>query len=230
MHTVTNLAIKNIHPKWLAILNSPTTSGKTLIEILDDTLTTIVGLNKPLSPNSPDKILRCLQIDPDLIKVVIVGPGVYSEPNVATGLLFAGEKLMPDLNVILNGLAQEYSFPESDNFDTSLKSWEDQGVLLLNSSLSCEQFRPESHSKLWESFISNLIKQLSDFKLTQKHEPTLVFVFIGEQAQLYHIDVNENFHYKVMRYFPQTGVHSGEMFIGFGKEVNKYLDVKINWI
>ena len=73
MNPVTILAIQNIHPKWKHLLNSPTRSGKTLIEVLDETLIKIVNTGAKLCPDHPDKILRCLQLDPDLIKVVIIG-------------------------------------------------------------------------------------------------------------------------------------------------------------
>ena len=73
MNPVTMLAIKDIHPKWKHLLNSPTKSGKTLIELLDETLTAVLATKAKLCPDSPDKILRCFHLDPDLIRCVIVG-------------------------------------------------------------------------------------------------------------------------------------------------------------
>jgi uracil DNA glycosylase len=86
MHKVTELALKTIHPKWLTLFNTPTRSGEMLIDVFDRTITTIVGLGVKLCPDTPDKILRCLRLDPDLIKVVICGQDCYPQPGVATGL------------------------------------------------------------------------------------------------------------------------------------------------
>lgn len=72
MNSVTELMINDIHPKWKVLLNTPC-GEKSLMEILDETITKIVLLKGKSCPNTPDKVLRCLRLDPDLIKVVIVG-------------------------------------------------------------------------------------------------------------------------------------------------------------
>lgn len=72
MNSVTELMINDIHPKWKVLLNTPC-GEKSLMEILDETITKIVSLKGKSCPNTPDKVLRCLRLDPDLIKVVIVG-------------------------------------------------------------------------------------------------------------------------------------------------------------
>jgi len=223
MNPVTMLAIKDIHPKWKHLLNSPTKSGKTLIELLDDTLTAVIATKAKLCPDSPGKILRCLHLDPDLIKCVIVGQEPYPQPGIATGLAFGcNDTIQPSLNIILRELIKEYPFMD-DTFDISLEQWEKQGVLLLNSSLSCEQFKPGSHSKLWEPFMTGLFEILDDFKLTRESTNSLVFVFLGKQAQLFEALVSEAFHYKIMRYHPAAETHGSCRFEGFFGEVNKCL-------
>jgi len=238
MHKVTALAIKDIHPKWLHILNSPTKSGETLVDILDRTIESIVKLGGTLCPDSPDKILRCLQLDPDLIKVVIIGQDPYPEPNVSTGLAFACEsKFRPSLEILLrelrNDLDDQTIGVETD-FDGSLLHWEQQGVLLLNSSLSCNAFKPGSHTKLWEDFIVSLLSVLNDFKITRPEMTSIVFVFLGKQAQLFEVEINEKLHYKIMRYHPAAETYGSNKFTGFYNEVNSKLEESgqetINWI
>ncbi len=237
MNQITQLAISGIHPKWLHLLNTPTKSGKSLIEILDDTLDKIIKLDVKLCPDHPDKILRCLRLDPDLIKVILCTQDPYPQPGVATGLAFAvkyGEKRQPSLNILIRELQIEYPDCDTELFDSTLTQWEEQGVLLLNSSLSCEQFKPGSHAKLWEEFISGLLNVLNDFKIIRKEMTSLVFVFLGKQAQLFEGEISEKLHYKIMKYHPAAEVHGSNKFTGFFKEVNKYLDEsgqeQINWI
>lgn len=236
MNQVTMLALEGIHPKWKHLLNSPTRSGKTLVEVLDDTLSKIVKTGGKLCPDHPSKILRCLRLDPDLIKVILIGQDPYPQPGVATGLAFAcTDKFQPSLEILFRELQSEYPITnEGVDFDGTLETWESQGVLLLNSSLSCEQFKPGSHAKVWEEFIEGLLMILNDFKITRKEMTSLVFVFLGKQAQLFDPEISEKLHYKLSRYHPVAEIHGSNKFTGFYKEVNKCLEEsgqeQINWI
>ena len=49
------------------------------------------------------------------------------------------------------------------NFDETLESWATQGILMLNSALTCEVNKPGSHSLLWRPFISSLLQNLSNY-------------------------------------------------------------------
>lgn len=160
----------------------------------------------------------------------------YPQPGVATGLAFAcKDKFQPSLEILFRELQGEYPIiNEGIDFDGTLETWEEQGVLLLNSSLSCEQFKPGSHSKVWEEFIECLLHVLNDFKLTRKEMTSIVFVFLGRQAQLFEAEVSDKLHYKVMRFHPAAETHGSNKFKGFYKEVNQLLDKsgqqQIEWI
>lgn len=160
----------------------------------------------------------------------------YPAPGIATGLAFACEgKFQPSLEVLFRELQTEYPITnEGVDFDGTLETWEEQGVLLLNSSLSCEQFKSGSHSKIWEPFIAGLIRILNDFKITRTEMTSLVFVFLGAQAKLFQNEVSEKLHYKIMRHHPVAESYGSNKFTGFYKEVNKCLEESnqsiINWI
>jgi len=50
------------------------------------------------------------------------------------------------LNILVRELEQEYQLNDlATTFDGTLKPWVDQGVILLNASLTCEQWKPNSH-------------------------------------------------------------------------------------
>lgn len=237
MNPVTLLTLKSIHPEWLKLLNTELSSQKKLIDVLDETLTKIINLKVKLCPDDPGKILRCLRLNPNLIKVVILNDYPYPQPNVSTGLAFAvkyGDTRQPSLNMLIRELQLEYPDCDTELFDTTLTQWEEQGVLLLNSSLSCEQFKLGSHAKLWEEFTIGILEVLNDFKITRKEMISLVFVFLGGQAQLFESEISDKLHYKIMRYHPTSETDGRNKFTGFFKEVNQLLEesgqTEIQWI
>ncbi|WP_375239247.1 uracil-DNA glycosylase [Aurantibacter sp.] len=98
------------------------------------------------------------------IKVVIIGQDPYHNYNQANGLCFsvnANEKLPPSLKNIFKELETDVGkpIPKSGN----LSEWANQGVFLLNSTLTVEAHKPGSHqNKGWETFTDQVIKIISD--------------------------------------------------------------------
>lgn len=234
MNNLTLQVLKDVHPGWMKLLGTRTTADKLLVDILDETLTEILALNVLLCPDDPGKVLRCLQLDPEKIKVVIVNNYMYHTPGAATGLAFASDSLLPPLTVLVDELV---SLNKDDSlyksFDPTLKHWEDQGVLLLNTNLSCEQFKQGSHCQYWTQFITELLIILSNLKLTRSSMDSLVFVFIGTQAQMYSDAVNEKLNYKISRYHPTNESFPANKFVEFFTEVNTLLkesnQTEIKW-
>jgi uracil-DNA glycosylase len=97
------------------------------------------------------------------VKVVIIGQDPYHGPNQANGLCFSvkdGIKHPPSLVNIFKEIETDLGtiYPESGN----LKRWADQGVLLLNATLSVREYEPGSHqNKGWEKFTDAVISKLS---------------------------------------------------------------------
>ncbi len=113
------------------------------------------------------------------LKVVILGQDPYHGPGQAHGLSFSvkpGVKLPPSLKNIFQELKSDLNMPTPTQ--GCLKKWAQQGVLLLNTSLSVEQNQPQSHAKIgWTIFTDNVIRQLNDYS-----EP-LVFLLWGTHAK-----------------------------------------------
>jgi len=82
MHKITQQIIQQIHPNWLPIFNSTVN----MVDLLDETILNVIKTGHKLCPDNPNKILKCLSVDPDLAKVVIVGQNVYPQPGISTGL------------------------------------------------------------------------------------------------------------------------------------------------
>ncbi len=142
---------------------------------------------------SREKILRFLKVDISAINVVILGQDPYPQMGMATGrafevgglnswqqsfrqvslknivrLLYKNYKNIHDYNDIcsfnqIKDKIQSGSFPILPP-DKLFVSWENQGVLLLNTSFSCEPGVPGSHMHLWEDFSKQLISFISNNK------------------------------------------------------------------
>lgn len=119
----------------------------------------------------------------DRVRVVIIGQDPYHEPGQAMGLSFSvpsGVQVPPSLQNIYKELAQEgiqpYATALPDTGD--LSPWAEQGVLLLNATLTVEAHRAGSHqNKGWEELTDAAIAALNS------RRSNLVFMLWGSYAQ-----------------------------------------------
>lgn len=116
----------------------------------------------------------------DEVKVVILGQDPYHGPNQAHGLSFSvqqGVQVPPSLKNIYKELATDipgFKIPNTGN----LTHWAEQGVLLLNATLTVRAGLAGSHQKKgWEKFTDTVIKTISDKKTG------VVFILWGNYAQ-----------------------------------------------
>ena len=100
------------------------------------------------------------------LKVVIVGQDPYHGRGQANGLSFAvnnDQITPPSLKNIFNEV--EKDLKKRPNTKKNLESWADQGVLMLNSSLSVKSGKPNSHQNLgWNKFTDKILKHISGNK------------------------------------------------------------------
>jgi len=115
----------------------------------------------------------------DQVKVVILGQDPYHGPGQAHRLSFSvkpGIKPPPSLKNIFQELKTDLSIPIPNH--GCLKKWASQGVLLLNTSLSVEASKPQSHAKIgWTVFTDKVMEQLNN------HPEPLVFMLWGAHAK-----------------------------------------------
>lgn len=113
------------------------------------------------------------------VKVVILGQDPYHGPNQAHGLSFSvkpGTPAPPSLKNIFRALNFDLGLPIPPH--GCLEKWAQQGVLLLNTSLSVEQGKPQSHAKIgWHTFTDTVIQKLN------AHPQALVFLLWGGHAK-----------------------------------------------
>ncbi len=127
----------------------------------------------------------------DKVKVVILGQDPYHGPGQAEGLCFSvkdGIQLPPSLVNIFKEVKNDIgTVPELSTvaaqigvraYNGSLRRWAEQGVLLLNATLTVREHEAGSHQrKGWEEFTDAVIRKVSE---TQEH---VVFILWGGYAR-----------------------------------------------
>jgi uracil-DNA glycosylase len=187
-------------------------------------------VNKKIYP-APKDIFRALDLCPfDKVKVVILGQDPYHGPNQANGLSFAvheGIPLPPSLQNIFKEIKSDLNITPLPNGD--LSRWAEQGVLLLNATLTVRAGTPGSHQdKGWEEFTDAVIKKLSE------EREYIVFILWGNYARKKGAVIDRNKHYVIESPHPSPfSAYSG--FFGsrpFSK-TNEYLkeqgEKEIEW-
>ena len=116
---------------------------------------------------------------PERVRVVILGQDPYHEPGQANGLSFSvapGVRLPPSLRNIFEELRTDCGVAPPDSGD--LTPWAEQGVFLLNSSLSVQAGAAGSHQAFgWQTFTDAVVAALA--KLPQP----VAFILWGAHAQ-----------------------------------------------
>lgn len=143
------------------------------------------------------------------VRVVILGQDPYHGPQQAHGLCFSvpdGVKIPPSLQNIYKEIKNDLGIeiPKTGN----LEKWADQGVLLLNASLTVRANQAGSHQgKGWETFTNNVIKTISDLRAG------VVFLLWGKYAQDKKILIDQNKHFLLKAPHPSPlSAHRG--FLG----------------
>ncbi len=115
----------------------------------------------------------------DKVKVVIIGQDPYHGPGQAHGLCFSvndGVAFPPSLVNIFKEIQSDMGIPTPSS--GNLTRWAEQGVLLLNATLTVRAHQAGSHQRRgWEEFTDAAIRQLAE-----KREK-LVFILWGAYAQ-----------------------------------------------
>lgn len=154
-----------------AFINTP--SGNQLETFINQRL----SLGAIIYPATPFLALALTPLEQ--VRVVILGQDPYHGKGQAQGLAFSvaeAIKTPPSLRNILKELQRDLHVPAPQN--GSLVRWAQQGVLLLNTTLTVEQGKPASHAKKgWEDLTDTLIQRIAG------QTRPVVFLLWGAHAQ-----------------------------------------------
>ena len=133
---------------------------------------------KTIYPEKKD-IFNAFKLPYKDVKVVILGQDPYHGEGEAHGYAFSthAKKLPPSLKNIYKELYSDLGI-EKDYSNGDLTNWQDQGVMLLNTGLTVEKDKPNSHKNIgWHTFTDTVIQ-----KLNEKDTP-VVFILWGNNAK-----------------------------------------------
>lgn len=162
-------------------------------------------------PKQPD-IFRAFRMTPYKdVRVVIIGQDPYFDGR-ATGLAFANDddsaiiadQLSPSLQMVKQCIEVMVHKGLNLNFDPTLTNWTEQGVLLLNSSLTVEEGKPGSHTKFWNRFMRHTLETLSENKTG------ICYLFIGGQAKILARHINHKTNHVFTFVHPAWSSRRGE--------------------
>ena len=202
--------MNNIHESW-----------NTLFSKYDFNLDEIYDAGDIIYP-SRENVFKVFEMDIKKIRVLLLGQDPYHNPDQANGLSFSvntGIKIPPSLKNIYKEIQHE--FPERNYVFQSgnLERWfKEQGIFLLNASLTVVKNNPASHMKLWEKFTNDVIKYISE------NNNDCIFVLLGNFAKTKDIYIlNKN---NII-----TGVHPSPLSANkgfFGSNIFRSIEEKLN--
>jgi len=169
--------ILKLHPNWLATIGNE--FEKTYMKKLKQFLLAEKVQQKVILPPTSVWFNALNSMPFDELKVVILGQDPYPTAGHAHGLCFS---VLPDVKPLpkslLNINKELLEDLAIDNSHTGyLQPWAEQGVLLLNTVLTVEQGKANSHQgKGWETFTDTIIQTVNDKK---EH---IVFILWGANA------------------------------------------------
>ncbi len=163
------------------------------------------------------------------VKIVIIGQDPYHKKGQANGLCFSvspGVAMPPSLKNIFKEMVDDLGvkMPTSGN----LEPWADQGVLLLNATLTVRQGEAASHqNKGWEQFTDAVIKTVSD------HKEGVVFLLWGRFAHSKEALIDKSKHYILKAAHPSPlarGAYFGSKHFSQSNAILKKIGKEpINW-
>jgi len=177
--------------------------------------------NRKIIYPEKENIYNALKLTPpDKVRVVILGQDPYINPGEAHGLAFSVEqgRIPPSLQNIYKELNADIgmNIPKTGN----LVSWAEQGVLLLNTSLTVEAGKSNSHAgKGWEQLTDYIIKYLG-----QKNN-SIVFILWGRNAQSKEKFIITNPKHLILKAPHPSPLSASSGFFGCGhfSKTNKFL-------
>lgn len=146
--------------------------------LISDLENDVAIYGKPFTPE-PEFIFNGITSCPkDKFKVLFIGQDPYPQQGVADGISFSCSRTMkeqPSLRYIFDELQIQY--PNASR-NPDLSRWSKQGVLMLNTALTCRINDIGSHYYIWNDFSTYFLKSLNKYK-------GIVTVFLGKKAEVY---------------------------------------------
>lgn len=197
----------SIHPSWFTLENIFNEQG--LYQVLASVFKqadNLKHIQKKVYPKSTDIFRTFKDCALYQARVVFVGQDPYHQPGVADGLAFSCSKTgreQPSLKFILDEI-QRTVYQEKEYIrELDLGHWAKQGVILLNTALTVEQNKPDSHTHIWYPWIEKFLREFNKVKSDS------IFIFVGRKAQQFSHLIDGKKHHKTNVIHPAAAAHRG---------------------
>lgn len=178
-----------------------------------------------------EEVFSCFTKCPlEKTKVVILGQDPYHSAGQAHGMSFSvrkGVKFPPSLRNIFKELNEDLGVEVPPH--GFLEKWSEQGVLLLNTTLTVEEGKPASHADFgWREFSKNVLEFLNESKRP------IVFVLWGMHAQKVGLAISNERHLKIESAHPspfsaRRGFFGSNPFSKANEFLRKTEQSEIDW-
>ncbi len=164
------------------------------------------------------------------VRVVILGQDPYHGPGQANGLCFSvaeDVRLPPSLRNMYKEMESDLGCKPPANGDLSF--WAEQGVLMLNATLTVRAHEAGSHQKQgWEPFTDEVIKKLND------HPRKLVFILWGSFARKKAVAIDRERHFVIEAPHPSPlsahrGFFGSKPFSKTNAKLKEWGEPEIRW-
>jgi uracil-DNA glycosylase len=218
----------DLHPSWLAHLAPE--FDLPYMQQLKQFLLAQKQAGKVIYPESKHIFTAFNSTPLDQVKVVILGQDPYHGPNQAHGLCFSvqpGIQTPPSLQNMYKEIQRDLGLPIPNH--GFLQSWAEQGVFLLNATLTVEQAKAGAHQgQGWEQFSDRAIQ------IVNEQREGVVFLLWGSYAQKKGQLIDGRKHLILRAPHPSPlSAYRGFMGCGHFSKVNEYLESKgqmpIDW-
>ncbi len=210
--------LMSLHASWLKYL-APEFELPYMLQ-LKQFLLQQKKLGKTVYPDA-EQIFNAFNTTPlEQVKVVILGQDPYHGAHQAHGLCFSvqpGVVVPPSLKNMFKEIERDLGFASPNH--GCLQRWAEQGVLLLNATLTVEQAKAGSHQgQGWEQFTDRAID------VVNQHREGVVFLLWGSYAQKKAPFINHKKHLVLTAPHPSPlSAYRGFMGCGHFSQANKYL-------
>lgn len=233
-----NTLLKNIKPGWKKMWKEKFKEDD-ILKNLSEKYHRYEESGKIIYPPKSNILETFKYFDIKDTKLVFLGQDPYINEQLvngnltpqATGLSFSvpdGVKIPPSLCNIFKELKNEipnYTIPNSGNLIRWVK---DEKILLLNTALTVKKGNSNSHQKIWESIINNVIEYISD------NTDNIIFLLLGNNAKSKAKFIDENKHYIITGVHPSPlsasrGFFNSNIFNNINEILIKLNKKPINW-
>lgn len=190
-------------------------------DIIINKLIGLVNNQRRFTPKFKDVFNAFTECPYEDLKVIIVGQDPYPQLGVADGIAFSCSnkgKAEKSLQYINKAIGSDY---------TDLRCWSNQGVLLINTALTCEINSIGSHIDLWKPFSRYL------FDTINKKHNNIPVILMGKKAEVWQPLLSNQKIYKTAH--PASAAYrggewdSGDVFNKVNEELKKQGRVCIDW-